>query len=187
MNQLNLNLGATNVDGLDVDLRWRLPTQAVGTFTFGLVGTYFSKYEIQTPDRSFVSIVGRVSPVVNGNGGVIPRWHHYLSVGWTSGAWDATVSQNFQTRYEDVPGTFEDPSDPAYVPREVGSYQTVDIQGGFSGIQNLKIALGVKNAFDRDPPYTNAGGQNFFQAGYDPGYADPRGRFFYGTVSYSFR
>jgi iron complex outermembrane recepter protein len=97
------------------------------------------------------------------------------------------VSQNFQTRYEDVPGTFEDPSDPAYVPREVGSYQTVDIQGGFSGIQNLKIALGVKNAFDRDPPYTNAGGQNFFQAGYDPGYADPRGRFFYGTVSYSFK
>jgi iron complex outermembrane receptor protein len=41
--------------------------------------------------------------------------------------------------------------------------------------------------FDKDPPYTNAGGQNYFQSGYDPGYADPRGRFYYGTVSYSFK
>jgi iron complex outermembrane receptor protein len=187
INQLNLNLGASNLEGLDADLRLRLPTEAAGTFNFAIVGTYFSEYEIQTPGGDFVGIAGRVSPIVQGSGGVIPRWHHYLSLGWTIGPWDATVSQNFQTGYTDVPGTFEDTEDPAFSPREVGSYQTFDVQGSYSGVQNLKVSLGLKNAFDKDPPYTNAGGQNYFQAGYDPGYADPRGRFYYATLSYSFK
>jgi iron complex outermembrane receptor protein len=43
----------------------------------------------------------------------------------------------------------------------------------------------VKNIFDKDPPYTNAGGQ--FAAGYDIAYADVRGRFVYGSVTYTFK
>jgi iron complex outermembrane recepter protein len=186
INQLNLNLGATNVEGLDADLRVRVPT-SVGTFTWGLIGTYFKKYEIQTLDGSFLSVVGRVSPIVNGAGGVLPRWHHYMTVRWNQGPWEAMVTQNFQPSYEDVLGNAVDTEDPAQsVPRKVATYQTFDLQGSYTGVDRLKVSLGVKNAFDRDPPYTNAAGSNFFQAGYDPGYADPRGRFFYGTISYSF-
>jgi iron complex outermembrane receptor protein len=187
INQLNLNLGAQHVHGIDVDWRWRFPTESAGAFTFGLVGTYFSKYETQIPDGSFLSIVGRVSPIVNGAGGVIPRWHHYATIGWTVSSWEATVSQNFQSSYTDIPGNLEDTTLPEFKPRRVAMYQTFDAQVSFTGIQNLKIGVGVRNAFDQDPPYTNAGGQNYFQSGYDPGYADPRGRFFYGTLSYSFK
>jgi iron complex outermembrane receptor protein len=43
----------------------------------------------------------------------------------------------------------------------------------------------VKNIKDRDPPYTNEGGQ--FAAGYDITYADVRGRFVYGGFTYKFR
>ena len=188
IDQLNLNLGATHIRGVDLDWRWRIPTESAGTFTVGLVGTYFSEYETQTPDGSFLRIVGRVSPIVQGAGGVIPRWHHYMTVGWAAGAWEATVSQNFQSGYADIPGNV-DPSvnDPTFRPREVGMYQTFDAQVSFTGIEHLKAGVGVKNALNEDPPYTNAGGQNYFQSGYDPGYADPRGRFFYGTVSYSFK
>jgi iron complex outermembrane receptor protein len=107
-------------------------------------------------------------------------------VRWNQGPWEAVVTQNFQPKYIDVAGTAEDTDDPNFQPRTVATYQTFDLQGSFSGIDRLKVSLGLKNAFDRRPPYTNAGGQNYFQAGYDPGYADPRGRFFYGTVSYSF-
>ena len=184
INQLNLNLGATNVDGVDADMRYRLATGKAGTFTVALVGTYFSKYEIQQPDGTFLSVVGRVSPIVNGAGGVIPRWHHYFSLGWNIGPWEAVVSQNYQASYIDIDGTRQTATDPIH---RVASYQTFDLQGSYSGIEHVKVALGLKNAFDKDPPYTNAGGQNYFQAGYDPGYADPRGRFYYGTVSYSFK
>jgi iron complex outermembrane receptor protein len=182
IDQRNLNLGETNVDGVDADLRYRLSMERMGTLTFGLVGTYFTKYEIQQTDGSFLSVVSTVSPIVNGAGGVIPRWHHYLSLGWNIGPWEAVVAQNFQTKYTDLTGNIAGAPE-----HEVGSYQTFDLQASYSGIQNLKIAVGLKNAFDRDPPYTNVGGSNYFQAGYDPGYADPRGRFIYGTLSYSFQ
>ena len=97
------------------------------------------------------------------------------------------LAHNFQTHYQDIAGTFEDPTDPNFRAREVASYSTFDIQGAYTGFKNLKLTLGVKNLTDRDPPYTNAGGQNYFQAGYDPGYADPRGRFYYGSITYTFK
>ena len=62
---------------------------------------------------------------------------------------------------------------------------TYDTQVAYGGIKSLRVALGVRNIFDRDPPYTNAGGQ--FVAGYDVTYADVRGRFVYGTLTYRFR
>jgi iron complex outermembrane receptor protein len=68
IDQQNLNLGATNIDGVDTDLRYRIKTDRAGTFTLGLVGTYFTTYEIQQPDGTFLSVVGRVSPIVNGAG-----------------------------------------------------------------------------------------------------------------------
>ena len=182
--QTNLNFGETRVDGVDTDFRWRLPTGPAGTFTLGLTGTYFFKYEVQNLDGSFTSVNGKRSFITNGNGGVVPRWHHYLSVGWSAGPWNATLAQNYQAGYQDLPNA------PGLsgvdVPRRVGSYLTHDVQGGYTGFDHLKLALGIKNVFDRDPPYTNAGGQDFFQAGYDPGYADPRGRFYYGMLTYSF-
>jgi len=55
----------------------------------------------------------------------------------------------------------------------VGSYETFDTQVAYRGIRNVRLSLGVKNIMDRDPPYTNAGGQ--FAAGYDITYADVRG------------
>jgi iron complex outermembrane receptor protein len=103
------------------------------------------------------------------------------------GPWDVLVAQNYQHGYEDIPGTFEDTEDPTFKPRRVGSYETYDLQGSYTGFKNIKLTLGAKNIFNRDPPYTNAGGQNFFQSGYDPGYADPRGRFIYGSITYSFK
>lgn len=187
INQINLNFGETRIRGLDVDLRYRLRTGGAGDVRFALSGTYFDKYEVQQPNGGFLSINGKVSPVVNGNGGVVPRWHHHVSIDWTLGPWNLVVAQNFQQSYQDIPGTLEDDTDPAFKPRKVSAYETYDVQGSYLGFRNVKLTAGVKNILNRAPPYTNAGGQNFFQSGYDPGYADPRGRFYYGSVTYSFR
>ena len=184
--QVNLNFGETKVEGVDADMRTRFEIGNAGTFTAAIVGTYFTKYDIQNPDGSFEGTVGEVTPIVNGSGGVVPRWHHYLTLGWNRGPVELTVTQNFQTSYDDLPGNFEDTEAPGFKVREVGSYLTHDLQAAFSGIEHMRIALGVRNLTDREPPYTNAGGQNFFQSGYDPGYVDPRGRFYYASLTYSF-
>jgi iron complex outermembrane receptor protein len=187
IDQTNLNLGETRIRGVDFGARWTVAVGALGNLSVDYSGTYSDQYEIQGLDGSFLSINDRVSPITNGAGGVIPRYHHNLSLGWARGDWNASITQNYQQGYEDVAGTFEDATDPAFSPRDVASYITHDIQATYAGLSNMSIALGVRNAFDRDPPYTNAGGQSYFQAGYDPGYADPRGRFFYGTATYSFK
>ena len=187
ISQQNLNFGETKVEGYDLDLRYRWTAGSAGDFRLALSGTYFDKYEVQTIEGQFVGLLGKVSPITNGNGGVIPRWHHIITLDWTRGPWNANVSQNFQLGYEDIPGTLEDNTAPDFQPRRVGNYETWDVQGSYMGFKKLKLTLGVKNLFNRDPPYTNAGGQNFFQSGYDPGYADPRGRFYYGSLTYTFK
>ena len=68
--------------------------------------------------------------------------------------------------------------------RRVGSYSVWDLQGRYSGLKNTTLTLGVRNMLDRAPPLSNQGG--VFQRGFDPSYADPRGRMFYVAMSYAF-
>ena len=39
------------------------------------------------------------------------------------------------------------------------AYETFDVQAMWTGMRNLRLTLGMKNILDKDPPYTNAGGQ----------------------------
>jgi len=184
IDQTNINLGETRLSGFDIDAKWSLPAGDVGKFTIGLAGTYFAKYDGQNPDGSFT---GGVDQPNASTGGVIPRWKHYMTINWTRGPWDVTLAQSYQGSYTDLAGTFEDTEDPAFKPRMVGSYTTYDLQGSYTGFKNLRLTLGARNILNTDPPYTNAGGQTAFQSGYDPQYADPRGRFIYGRVTYMFK
>jgi len=185
----NLNLGETRIGGIDVDVKGRLPVKEWGTFTAGLTGTLITKYKIQNTDGTFSSIKGMVSPIANGAGGVIPVWRHYAYVDFRTANWDHTLSQNYQSSYTDILGTFQDPTDPTCqcANRTVKYYATYNLQTAYTGFKSWRLAAGIRNLLDTKPPYTNAGGQNYFQAGYDPGYVDPRGRFLYTTVTYRFK
>ncbi|MEO6363181.1 MAG: TonB-dependent receptor, partial [Caldimonas sp.] len=182
--QTNINLGTTKISGIDIDVKWRIPAGDLGRFTLTGSGTYFNRYDTSQLDGSFV---GGVDTSNASTGGVVPRFRSYLAVDWTRGPFSLNFAQTFQKAYNDLPGTFEDTSDPAFVTRRVKSYATYDLQGTYEAFKSWRFSLGVKNLFDTDPPYTNAGGQTAFQAGYDPQYADPRGRFIYGRVTYLFQ
>jgi iron complex outermembrane receptor protein len=181
--QGNLNLGETKVRGVDVDARWRIPS-SVGAFTLSFNGTYIDKYEFQNVDGTWQSINGMVSPITNGAGGVIPRWRHFLSVGWRRNAWDVTLMQQYQRGYEDLPG-----NKTPFPPNHVGDYTLYHLYTSYTGFysKNLKLTFAVRNLFDTSPPYSNVGGRNYFQAGYDPGYADPRLRSFILSATYKFK
>jgi iron complex outermembrane receptor protein len=179
--QTNLNLGETRVAGIDFDGRWAISISEAGKFSASLTGTYFTKYDTQNPDGSFS---GGIDQVNSATGGVIPRWKHYLALDWTLGPWGATLAQNFQKSYYDLPATNAAPTDPL---RRVGAYETYDLQVRYAGFKSWQLRAGVRNLFDRPPPYSNAGGQTGFQGGYDNTYGDPRGRFVYGGVTYEFK
>ena len=178
IDQTNLNLGVSKVAGFELDVKWRLPASDYGKFILAANGTYFTRFDTSNPDGSFS---GGVDQVNNATGGVVPRFRSYSSVDWTLGPWNVNVGQTFQKGYTDIPSSFSGAT------RDVSSYAIYDVQGTYTGFKSWSLTLGARNVFNRDPPYSNVGGQVQFQAGYDAQYADPRGRFLYGRVTYSFQ
>jgi iron complex outermembrane recepter protein len=177
INQTNLNIGQTKVGGVDLDVRFVQPL-GPGRLTASLVGTYFSKFDSQNPDGTFSNDLDDTNTAT---GGVVPRWKHYASIDYATGPWGFTLGQSWQKRYNDLPGTVA-----GTPPRKVGVYELYDFQARYTGFKDLELRAGIRNLLDKDPPYSNAGGRTSFQGGYDPGYADPRGRYFYGGLTYKF-
>jgi iron complex outermembrane receptor protein len=172
------NLGRLETSGLDVDLQWRAPASALGRFKLSLNGSYIIEWKWQPDGINWESAVGKNIL------GPLPRWRHVLSLDWDAGPWGATLSQRFQSGYEDVnffPPRLSSPPEP----RDVSSYSVWDLQARYSGRRNTSIAVGVRNLADRDPPASN---QPFTsQLGYDPTYGDPRGRTYYARLVYAFK
>jgi iron complex outermembrane receptor protein len=98
---------------------------------------------------------------------------------WDLGPWSTTLANTYQTSYVDVSTDLDGNN------RQVGSLSLWDLQGSYTGFKNLKLTLGVKNLFDRDPPASNT--QNNFLIGFDSSYYDTRSRFVYGEVNYRFK
>ncbi len=172
--QITENLGIYRLAGVDVSASSSHNTP-FGKLKFGIEGTYITKYEYQNEvNGTFFNNAGNFTS----DNGAISRWRHVLSAAWTSGVWSASVSQNFVLGYrDDTTG--------ATAPRRVGSVETYDAQGIWTGFKGLTVVLGVKNMFDRDPPASRQG--QSFQVGYDPRYGDAIGRVFYGKIAYAFK
>jgi iron complex outermembrane receptor protein len=168
----NQNVGNNATSGVDVSLRAVSEPTRAGRFTASLEGTYVIDWTEHLNALAPQSVEGGylLAPV--------PRWRHYVQLTWEHGAWSATLAQRHQSGYTDGNPT------PSGEARRVGTYSLVDLQGAYRGFGNTTVALGVRNLFDRNPPFTNVTG---FHVGYDPAYGDPRGRTFYARVSHAFR
>ena len=175
--QTYINLGTVKIEGFDLEGHYRTPTTSWGRISLDGSGTYYTKYDNQQNDGSFVSQIGTAyQQVVTG---ITPRWKQYVSATWDLGPWSATIANTYQTSYIDQQTDLDGNL------RKVGSLSLWDLQGSYTGFKNLKLTLGVKNLFDTNPPVSNQ--QSTFIVGFDPSYYDPRARFVYGQVSYRFK
>lgn len=174
--QTTSNLFKAKVEGWDLSLQWRPDIGDVGHLRFKLDGSYVAKSLRQNFGGDYGN---NADSALLATGGVIPKWRHVFITTYDRGPYELTIQDNYQDSYHDfnanITGT----------PRNVGAYDTWDLQGRYLGLKNWQFTLGAKNIFDRDPPYTNAGGQ--FAGGYDISYADVRGRFVYGQARWYFK
>ncbi|UXH77960.1 TonB-dependent receptor [Roseateles amylovorans] len=171
VDQTLLNLGKVRTNGFDLTGAYRLSTRA-GQFDFGLNSTYVAKYEFQNfKDGYWVQNVGTY-----GQSGPVFRWQHNLTTNWRYDQFGAGAVMRYKSGYSDF-----NPSTHARVP----SYTTLDLYGTWSPRKDLSLVLGVRNLFDREPPYTNQ--DDLFQGGgWDSRYADATGRAYYLRATYSF-
>jgi iron complex outermembrane receptor protein len=179
------NTGNANVQGIDFFATWR------GNFNFGrldlnLNGTYMDKFDQTSPGGVISHKVGTMvdgngDPVIGAqNGGVILRWKHQLAGTWTTGPWATTLIQNFRSGYQ-VGHDLND--NKVFISRE----SIFDGNITYKGFQNVTLALGVKNLFNRQPDTIGTAVTNQFQSGYDINQYDPRGRFVYVSAGVKFK
>jgi iron complex outermembrane recepter protein len=185
---INANVGSAKLSGVDLDIGFKTPLPA-GKLDIGLVGTYMIKFDQTSPGGDVSHKVGTIAeeaadgntqPVLDADGGgVVLRWKHRLSATYSLEGWNITLAQNYYTGYRT--GNRQIDGEKNSIPNQ----SIYDMQLSYTGIKGLKVALGVKNLLDKNPPiYVPVSNQ--FQAGYDISLYDPRARFVYVSANYKF-
>jgi iron complex outermembrane recepter protein len=157
--------GETHTRSIDLGLQLR-ERLAGGQLDIDLSATYLDLFE-QTRGR------GEPLSTLTGSFG-LPRWRGTATTTFALGPWAATMVLRHVGGYRDDGVVLAQP-------RKVATDSTVDVQGQYQFGQGTRLALGVRNLLDRDPP------QSFSLAqGYNTQLASPRGRFGYVRVTHAF-
>ncbi|HJU24442.1 MAG TPA: TonB-dependent receptor, partial [Casimicrobiaceae bacterium] len=175
------NLGDLRTSGVDVGTHWTTTIERIGTFAASFDGTYVARWDEQLDGVHYTSTLGAKVAAINGP---VPRWKHHVSLDWERPPFGATIGETYQSGYLDA--NVDRAGAPLSVPpRSVGAYDVWDVEARYSAPCHMTIAFGIRNLLDRVPPFSN---QPFTrQVGYDPTYADPRGRTYYVRLTYAFK
>lgn len=181
---VNQNVGKADLSGIDVDMSGKFK-MSDARIDVSLNGTYFVKYNQTSPGGTISHKVGTMveadgTPVLEADGGgVVLRWKHRLGMTYVASNWSLGIVNNYYAGYRT--GDRQVDGAPNFVP----STMTFDLNASYTVMKGLKIAGGVKNAFNENPPiYVPVSNQ--FQAGYDISTYDPRARFVYISANYRF-
>ena len=170
------NTGFITTDGVDLSINYAQHTP-FGTFDEDFEGTAITQYHLQ--EYTGGPVLNLVGWYNSGNQPAL-RWQHTLRVTWMSpdDRWGAGLNNRFMSPYIDqLP-------DANGNPRNVASDSTWDIYGSYKPIRPLTVLLGIRNVFNRYPPFSNQLGN--WPAGYNPIYSDPTLRTFYINLKYDF-
>ncbi|AXK73693.1 TonB-dependent receptor [Lysobacter sp. TY2-98] len=193
-----LNVGASNVEGWDMTVNYRLPDMGWGRLSFAWDTTYTSLFESDNNNNGVIdpgdggSIVGEYFDRSNNW-----RIRSNLMARWEMGDFGATwFTRYFSRQEENCPFYYND-----YGFGQLCNDATVDANGVVQpGSKNhiggttyhdvsvywkapwdAKVTVGVNNAFDKEPPLAFTTFANSF----DPQYEVP-GRFFYLSYNQKF-
>lgn len=166
------NLGERKIQGWDLQATARIPT-ALGRLTLEGNGTYYERY--QYADQPGTPLYNRLE-LLN-----LPRWRSQARVGLQMKSFDINLVGNSRARfYDKTQSTAATPVTASTA--VVGSFDTFDGSVVFSGIKGMRLTAGVRNMFDKDPPFSNNDTRTLGFAQAD----DIRGRYFYLGASYTF-
>jgi len=176
---LSDNLGILNTSGIDFNFGYSTSLGAMGQLAFNWDATWVESYEYQnTPTDAIKQNVG-----VYSDGSPIFRWKHSGSLTWSKGDWSSRLGVRHQTGYVDANAPSIVVGGPSFY-GNVEAYTLVDISVSAKPIKGMNMTVGLKNAFDTKPSFSNQGDRS--QRGYDPRYSDPYGRQLFVRGSYDF-
>ena len=177
------NLGVIETDGFDVKFNWVGPEMDWGRLTASLQSTHVLDYRAVDSDGNVAQ--RRVGLEVNDS--AIPDWQTNVQLGWQLADW----SVNWNVRYisevkESCNGLAGLPgcdADGDFHSLDSTIYNDVQLSWNNAfAAEGLKLAVGVNNIFDEDPPVCLTCSLN----GYDAGTYDLPGSFWYVSLDWKF-
>lgn len=159
----NYNIGRREKTGIDLDIRWRAPTD-VGQWNLIAQGSYNLRSRDQSePGKPFVSDLGVYSSSTDG---ITPRLRMRWIAGLTTPAWSLHGVLHHTSGYTDQDWTGVDMATGKTAQLtgfRVPSFSTLDVNASYllSPAVSLRATLG--NIFNRQAPqaFTSTGGQIF--------------------------
>jgi iron complex outermembrane receptor protein len=138
------NTGGTNVQGIDMDISYRLNLGNNGRITFTVAGSHFLAWKGQNTDGSWTDFSGVRT---------VPRTRATFVASWRKGDWTVTpiwrhVGSMFATTSSVNPcnATVTDVC-------RVNALTTLDATVQYTGIKNLAIRAGMTNITRKNPPW----------------------------------
>jgi len=175
------NFGSRRTQGLDFTFRASMDGLG-GLFSIGLDGTYLlEKREKLLPNLAYTNTLG----VFTFTGDLGLRWKHNAFLSWRNDDWNFTLTQIYRSGYRNfaLPGSA---ARPEYNPR-VNPYMIYNFSVSYTGLPHTRLTAGVRNVFDRDPPFAITYDSNLGGGGaWEPRVADPRGRSFTLAAEFTF-
>lgn len=173
-----LNSGGSLTEGVEISGRAGFELWGAN-WTVGLDGTYLiAKRTKLIEGQSYgPSEIGKFS--FSGDLGL--KWRHNLFVTYARDDWSVSLTQIFRKGYEnqELPGVTSGIVTPPDLVETTRDYVIYNLSASYRVSNRMEITAGVKNLFDRDPPFaisydssTGAG------SSWEPRVADPRGRSF---------
>jgi outer membrane receptor protein involved in Fe transport len=188
---INTNVGKEQTDGIDVAVRYAVPTADFGRFNFVFDGTWLHKYDRTLADGTTIRGKGTFDLATNGTYGVYPAIKFNTGASWSLSGFTVGGSTRFIgsfTECGDKGGDFSG-GGLCYIDstnqRRVGAYNTYDVFVSYalaSSFGKSSLTAGVLNVGDRKPQRI----YNGFTAASDPSAYDFMGRYPYLRASHSF-
>lgn len=160
VNGVELNLGTTKTQGVDLLANYSLPTDHWGTWSAGLAGTLTFKYDVAfTPGGQGFDELNNI--------GYPLKLRLRGNIGWAGGPVSALVFVNFNNAYNNTEAT---PN------ASIASFTSVDLNVIYDvgkaypspWTKNLSLTAHVNNLFDTAPPYVNIPISPNGGGGFDP-------------------
>jgi iron complex outermembrane receptor protein len=179
------NLGTIQTSGIDFKANWTGPEMSWGQLSASLQSTHNIKYE--AVDKEGNKAQREVGVEVSDS--AIPDWQTNVQLGWKKDDWNLAWNIRYISAVDEscgnavaTPATGCATGDGKH---QLDATTYHDVQLGWNrafGAEGLKLAVGVNNLFDKDPPPCVSCSLN----GYDAGTYDLPFRFWYVDVQYKF-
>lgn len=164
----SLNLGRSEMDGIDFDIQYRTQIGRGDNLRFTLGGTYVTSYDVAfTPSGDFSDLLDNIYNPLS--------FKARGSVVWDRGPYSARATVQY------VGGYTNDLVNPE---ESVSSYTLVDLNLSWQltdtfnveWAESMTLGFEILNLFDEDPPYVNSPAGLNSGGGYDPTVSNPIGR-----------